>query len=69
VPCGAEELGLVLHFSAAALPAPGCASSKNTLEGNMIRIVGRILDSNIDPHFCMALRLLYSMCSANDLPD
>ena len=28
---------------------------------NMIRIVGRILDSNIDPPFCIALRLLYSM--------
>jgi hypothetical protein len=61
VPCGAEELGLVLHFSAAALPAPGCASSKNILEGNMTRIVGRILDSNIDPPFCIALRLLYSV--------
>ena len=31
------------------------------VEGNMIRIVGRILDSNIDPPFCTALRLLYSV--------
>jgi hypothetical protein len=27
----------------------------------MIRIVGRILDSDIDPPFRIALRLLYSM--------
>jgi hypothetical protein len=33
----------------------------------MIRIVGRIPEFNIDPPFCIALRLLYSEMSANDV--